>query len=451
MAGNKDQEIAAKLTSSKGEQAIKHSTVRKQVSNLYEYFDLRRNYAGNESPRQQLISLFSQHSSQLIQDGFGDYVPYNQMPPPEPPPFVLTGCLSLDSPYYMERSIDDEIRRLFSTYRTTPDKSVLCLRVTGSKGMGKSSLLVRMQRYLKENEDHFVAKVNLKEPQFSDCLGDFKALLYRFTYLVARALRPALETEPTPLKDHWDEAIVPGINATDYLQDLFEKIQQPKTLIIDGIDAILDHESTYAQFSEFLRYWFENKMKWVSAEEVVWPHIIMAYSTEPYANLSQPLGSPLQNVGISLALPEFTPAQVKAQAHRFGLQWDDATVTEVMKWVGGHPDLVNRTLHHLAVKSYGSGAVNAATIQHFFEDAVSEVNRNFDDYLFKNLDLLKRNKRLRDFFIKTLQEEPWRDEFTRFQLEKVGLVKIEGDQLLVRFRLYEEYFKIHLTVDNHDA
>lgn len=428
MAGQSDEEIAQSM-------GITEGTARKQCSNLYEDFKLPKN------SRKQLIELFAKHSPQLIQDGKNEYVPYKQLPPPEPPPFPLVGCLQLDSPYYVGRSIDETVRNLFSEHK---DSSSLCFRITGAKGMGKSSLLVRLRQYLEQTLNHCVVSINLNGTEFGrEGLENFNTLLYRFTYSIARAFRPAFKGEPPALKTKWDDTIIPGLNSTDYLEDyVFSQILGTKTLIIDGIDAILEHESSYAQFSEFLRYWYENKMKQVSAAKIVWPHIVIAYSTEPYANFQSPVGSPLQNVGIALKLPELTPQEVQLQARRYGLQWNEDTVTRVMDWVGGHPDLINRTLYRMTSEDRTSDQIDG-----FFKEVIDEKDREFDDYLLKHLKLFQDNQKLAGYFIKTLKQEEWRDEFARFQLEKSGLVKIEGDRLRARFKLYQEYFTKHLAVD----
>ncbi|MDY6783946.1 MAG: AAA-like domain-containing protein [Cyanobacteriota bacterium] len=439
MAGESDPDIADNTGLHKG-------TVRKHISNLYNDFNLARNYTGESNPRRQLLDLFARYASNLTQDGKTEYVPQDKLPPPEPPPYPLRGCLSLDSPYYVRRSADEKLHLLFSQHQ---DKSSIFVRVKGSKGMGKSSLLVRLRQYLEQELNHFVAIVNLSGSEFDQRgLEDFNTLLYRFTYLITRAFRPILDKEPPPLKSKWDDALIPGTNCTDYLEEyVFSQIPQAKTLIIDGIDAVLEHESSYAKFSEFLRSWYENKMKQVSAAPIVWPHIVMAYSTEPYANYQNPIGSPLQNVGIVLELPEFSPEQVRFQANQYGLKWDEVTVSQAMEWVGGHPELINRTLYRVA-----SNRKKNDKIDTLFVDVIAEKNRSFDDYLLKNLQLLRNsnNSALAQDFLKTLRHEEWRDEFGRFQLEKAGLIKIEGDELRVRFKLYQEYFKKHLEVDRDD-
>lgn len=439
MAGESDQYIAQNMKRT-------HGTVRKHISNLYKDFNLKKEFSDDLTPRRQLINLFACYASNLIQDGKTEYVPKDKLPPPEPPPYPLTGQLPLDSPYYVGRSIDEDLRRLFSNHKNKKDKSSLFFRIRGSKGMGKSSLLVRLRQYIEQELDHFVAVINLSGSEFGqEGLEDFNNLLYRFTYLITRAFRPYLDKEPPSLESKWDNILIPGINCTDYLNEyVFSPISKAKTLIIDGIDAVLDNQSTYTQFSEFLRSWYESKMKQVSADEIVWPHIVMAYSTEPYANYNVP-GSPLQNVGIPRELPEFEPKQVQFQAHQYGLQWDDATVAQVMEWVGGHPDLINRTLYQVASKKIGKDKIHV-----LFAEAIAETNRNFDDYLLTNLDLLRKHKNLDQFFIKTLKHEDWRNEFVRFQLEKAGLVRIDGEQLRVRFKLYQEYFTKHLGVDYDD-
>lgn len=437
MAGESCEKIAQNMD-------IADGTVRKHISNLYKDFNLSKDFDNDATPRHQLINLFALYASNLTQDGKTEYVPKNKLPPPEPPPYPLTGQLALDSPYYVGRRIDEELRICFSNHK---DKSSLFFRIKGSKGMGKSSLLVRLRQYLEQELDHFVAVINLSGSEFRPkALEDFDTLLYCFTYLITRAFRPCLDQEPPSLNSKWDNTLSSSISCTEYLNEyVFSQISRAKTLIIDGIDAVLDNESSYAQFSEFLRSWHQSKMTQVSTDEIVWPHIVMAYSTEPYANFKSPIGSPLQNVGIPHELPDFNPKQVQFQASQYGVQWDDATVAQVMEWVGGHPELINRTLYRVA-----SAQITKDKIDVLFAEVIAEKNRDFDDYLLTNLYLLRNNKKLYEYFIKTINHEYWRDEFVRFQLEKAGLVRIDGEQLRVRFKLYQEYFTKHLAVDYDD-
>ncbi len=68
-----------------------------------------------------------------------------------------------------------------------------------------------------------------------------------------------------------------------------------------------------------LRTWNETKMKLVvNRTKVIWPSVVIAYSTEPYPD-AKFKGSPLQNVGTPVELDEFTPKSILNLAKIYGL------------------------------------------------------------------------------------------------------------------------------------
>ncbi|MBE9146497.1 AAA-like domain-containing protein [Planktothrix mougeotii] len=408
-------------------------TIRKQVADLYALLEMKTK---GKQRRSELVELFSQYETELKQDGLTDYIPLSAIPPgsyPEP------GCLPVDSPYFQERETDKILKQAFQIYQ--PSQPLLLIRVKGCKGFGKSSALTHLRHFLEQEQQHLVGLVNLENfpPDTLDNLND---LVYQFTYAVTQEFKTGLKDhEPRDLKSSWNDDIAPGLNCTSYLQDyVFSKIHQPKTLLIDGMDAVLESQSTSFPFSQLLRSWYEEKMKKVTTSPVIWPHLVIAYSTEPYAKYDQIAGSPLQNVGRDLELPELTKAQVLRQAQMYGLKGKlEAQVEVLMEWVGGHPELVNRSLYELVKNSQ-------LTPNQLFNNAI-QLNGVFDDYLLTNLQRLQANPKLLDCFKKIITDQDCDDDIDRFQLVKIGLIQ-SSSTTSVPYRLYREYFKKYLGIQN---
>ncbi len=409
-------------------------TIRKQVADLYALLEMKTE---RKQRRSELIELFSRYEAELKQDGLTDYIPLSAIPPvnyPEP------GSLPVDSPYFQERETDKILKQAFQIYQ--PSQPLLLIRVKGCKGFGKSSTLTHLRHFLEQEKQHLVGLVKLENFP-PDTLNNLNNLVYQFTYAVTQAFKIGLKDDELPdLKSRWNDDIAPGLNCTSYLQDyVFSKIHQPKTLLIDGMDAVLESQSTSFPFSQLLRSWYEERMKKVTTAPVIWPHLVMAYSTEPYAKYEKIAGSPMQNVGRDLELPELTKAQVLRQAQMYGLKGKlDAHQVEVlMEWVGGHPELVNRSLYELVKNPQ-------LNLEQLFSDAI-QLNSVFNDYLLTNLTLLQANPKLLEGFKKIITDQDCDDDLDRFQLVKAGLIQSPLTPS-VPYRLYREYFKKNLGIKN---
>lgn len=351
---------------------------------------------------------------------------------------LLTGEVPLDSVLYIKGNADDICQRELTVGKEL-NKSVPFIRVKAAKGMGKSSLLDRIGQFLEVEKKEIVARVDLGTDAFgSDAFSDLEKLFYRFTEAVATAFAKSIPGLEAPeLKFAWDKYKPAGKNCTDYLEEhLFKKIaQKPKTLLIDGIDCILG-KPTQTDFLLVLRTWNERKMKRVDSSPVIWPSVVIAYSTEPYPD-AKFKGSPLQNVGTPIELAEFSSESILNLAKIYGLNWDLSEVNRLMKLIGGHPSLVQRALYQISQ--------NDISLE-IFESKATEINGPFSDYLLKYLELLEtpENEQLRVCFQQIIKGERSKDTFSKFQLEKIGLIRLNGNREAVRCELYGRFLEKNL-------
>ncbi|MDJ1179906.1 AAA-like domain-containing protein [Roseofilum sp. BLCC_M91] len=401
-------------------------TVRKHLSEVYKHFQI----AGKGSKQPKLLSLFIQHNPEMVAEDH----PLRAKIQKERPIPSSSGVLSVDSPLYVWRNIQDRIEQEF---RNLPYDQRLLLRIKGAQGLGKSSLLLRIEEWLSTELKHQVARIDLSNLE-DTVFEDLETFLYNFAYIVTQAFG----CNSDGLDDFWQKKIAVGIRCTDYLEAyVFSQIPDPKTLIIDGVDRVIGLEPIQSPFLQLLRSWHEQHMKKVSRDQqLVFPHLLLAYSSEPYAQYELS-GSPLDNVGLPLELHEFNDSQIESLAKKYDLKWKKQEVLQLKDWLGGYPELLNHAFYHIKQKGLNLNE---------FLDKVKQPDSPLIGHLQKKLSLLQDHPKLAQCFEQILQGQPCVNEFAKFQLEKAGLIKIENGQYQVRCRLYQEYFQEHRPVNHED-
>ncbi|MCC5611911.1 AAA-like domain-containing protein [Nostoc sp. CHAB 5834] len=412
LKGLSDTEIAEN-------RGITDATVRKHISTTCKAFGVKN--------RRKLISLCDTYKRELVIGNNTINQTKHMMQP-------LTGRVPLDSPLYLERAADEKCRQYLQAAQSR-EESLPLIRIRASKGMGKSSLLVRLCQFLERQQKQAIGFIDLGSIDLSE-FADLNQLLYQFTFVIAQKFSNKLNNHTPPdLKDYWRKDIASGLNCTNYLKEhIFSKIEQPKTLFIDGIDAVLGQEKTQNPFLNLLRSWNESEMKLISEVSIVWPSIVIAYSTEPYPEYGIK-GSIMQNVGIEIDLKEFSPDETLELAKRYGLDWSLNEVNSLRQLIGGHPALINRAFFEISQRD-----ITLAEL----EMKATSLTGPFRDDLLKKLDLLEPNENLKQCFKKILSGERCTDEFASFQLEKAGLIKVGQDEVRVACELYKKYFDLHL-------
>lgn len=407
------------------EMGTHRGTVRKQISKLYENFGVssRNDLPGERfSKRGDLINLFAKYKPEWVEGRTPDSVKIDP----------LTGIVPLDSPLYLFRTADERCRQALTADRRERS-SVPFIRIKGSSGMGKSSLLVQLRNFLEREENHVVGFVDFAEvTQDPAVFADIDLLLKRFTQAIADSFSQSVPTlNPPSLTKDWSNERSSGLNCSNYLEKhIFGPIQQQKTLLIDGIDEILGHDKPQNPLLKLLRSWNEQRMKVVSQSPIVWPSMAIAYSTEPYPELGIK-GSILQNVGLEVELPEFNAEDILTLASKYRLDWKKDQVKQLMELIGGHPTLVNQALYKISQEGMSWAELESqATLQ----------TGPFRDHLLNKFSIINENSDLKQCFDQILQGEPCNDDIAKFQLEKAGLIKINNEGVQVRFKLYQNYF-----------
>jgi hypothetical protein len=359
----------------------------------------------------------------------------------------LEGPVPLDSPFYVVRKVDEDCKTYLENSFSELEERVPFLRILGSEGMGKTSLLYRLRNFL-ENKGCVVGFINFESHEFaSEVFTSVEQLYYTFTKKVTEAFKQSVpDLTPPDLKEFWkkQEELAPPIRCTDYLNDnVFSKVSNVKknktlvTLFIDGLDRVIARKELH-EFLISLRTWNVEYMRRVKNQKIIWPSIIVAYSTDSYVTDGY-MSSPLYNVGTLMIPREFEKDEVLELAKRYGLvNWRvDKEVAFLMKLVGGHPVLINKAFYKISQEDM--------TLEQLDKQATLEEGP-FGDYLQKYMKILHSNREIREFFKKILEGDTdtgVRGRNTRFPLIRAGLIK-EQPEIKVSCELYRRYFKKHL-------
>lgn len=443
LSGMTDDDIAKFLDA-------RRNTVSKHISRTAEILGLRENKGNDKRPRyreklKEKISL--EDVDAILRKKFNseELLPlshYESLPP-------LTKIIPLDDPRYIEREADQKCFAILQEGSTRKDSRPL-IRLRSPK-MGKSSLLIRLQRKLTE-QGYIVGRVDLSDTApFEDAaFEDFDLLMRRLSEAIVRSFAEQLDELDFPeLEDYWKPNAGSGQNATSYLTEAFAKIEGHKVLLIDGLDRVLGKEKTQLPLFDLIRSWHENKMKLVIAKKpIVYPSMVLAYATEPYPAYGVK-GSILQNVGTVVELTEFSAEEIEELARKYKVRITKAQIEQLMKLVGGLPALVN-----CALQDFSHNYRNQSIDFNSFEEYSTQVNGIFWEHLAQHSAMLEEHPALLENFRKILRGETCEDEWSKFQLDKAGLITINGKEVKVKCELYQRYYARKFSVstmgESHD-
>jgi AAA-like domain len=340
-----------------------------------------------------------------------------QMPPlPVAEPELPGGQVDVASQFYVERG-QIEAR----CYEAITTAGAL-IRIKAPRQMGKTSL---MSRILRHAEQAGCLGVPLSfQVADSVVFGDLDRFLRWFAASVGRRLKL-----PNRLNDYWDEVFGSKDNCTAYFEEyLLPTLEKPLALCLDEVDMVFQHESIAADFFGLLRNWHE-----MGKSNDLWKQfrLVVVHSTEVYIpmHINQ---SPF-NVGLPIELPEFTADQVQDLAGRHGLTWNTSQIGRLMGMVGGHPYLVRLALYHIARGD--------TTLEALLRQAPTEAGL-YGDHLRRHLWNLEQHPELAAAVQQLVATEgPVRlPSVQAFQLHSMGLVDLQGNDVMFRSELYRAYF-----------
>ncbi len=355
------------------------------------------------------------------------------------------GPIPLDSPFYIDRS-PAEARACAEI-----SKPGSLIRIKAPRKMGKSSLMLRI---IDAAVDRGYRTVTVDFQQADEAVF---ASLDKFLRWLCVNIARQLKLEPN-LDEFWDEDMGSKVSCSLYFENyLLEHIDSPVVLVLNEVNRVFERAKIAQEFLPLLRFWYEQ----ARASEI-WQklRIVVIHSTEIYIALS--LNQSPFNVGLPIKLSEFTAEQVQDLARRHGLNWSDSyPIEQLMKMVGGHPYLVHLVLYHLAILLQNSGSVGDEPGEDLGRTQLQELLKAaptqsgiYSDYLRNQSIAIQQQPELAAAFHQVLDAKNsiHLEPLMAYQLDSMGLVKLDGNNCSLSCELYRLYFQEqNLCEDNFSA
>jgi transcriptional regulator with XRE-family HTH domain len=329
-----------------------------------------------------------------------------------------SGQVPLNSPFYITRSPMEE--RCYEHIH----KLGSLIRIKAPRQMGKTSLLARIiDKSQSQGDCAVILDFQLATQQIFVNSDKF---LRWFCASVSLALNI-----PNQVNDYWDLAEIVGsiMACKAYFEEyLLPTINRPLTLGLDEVDKIFEYPEIYRDFFGLLRALHEEGKR-----REIWQklRLIIVHSTEVYVPLD--INQSPFNVGLSVELHEFNYQQILELLQRHQLNWHETEVEQLMMLVGGHPFLLRLTLYHIANMNF--------TWTQILQDAMTSSSI-YIEHLRRQSLILTQEPELASAMKDLIHNHAAKlSTVIKFKLHSMGLIKLQGDSVLLRCNLYRQYFE----------
>lgn len=335
------------------------------------------------------------------------------------------GPLPLGSSLYISRP---PIESLVCQEMSAPGSLV---RIKAPKMMGKSSLLIRM---LNHAGDQGYDSVSLDFQHLSDRILETSTQFLRW---FCASVSHQLELEPR-LDQYWDDDIGSSMSCTRYLKRyVLEQQSNPLVVVLNEVDRLFEHRSAFRCFLPLLRSWHEEAKRTELMQKL---RLVLVYSTDVYLPIDS-VQSPF-NVGFPLQLPSFTLEQSQRLALSYGLAWAQGEsgadqLSPLQELTGGHPYLMQLACYSLyrGTVDLDSLLETAPTLAGIYRDHL----RYYLEIVQELPDLMAALKR-----VVTAEQSVILVPKFAYKLESMGLVRLQGNQVVPSCTLYRSYFRTQI-------
>jgi hypothetical protein len=254
LAGETDETIAAALY-------LEPSTIRRHIANVCKAFGFSNTEGEHYSYREELIDLFAQHRSELVNPQLIYRGKSASLEFPGSP-------LTIKSPFYVERPPIEE--QCLQEIR----KPGGLVRIRAPQYIGKTSLLHRILAGASEI-NFATVRLNLRQAEAA-VLTNLDTFLRWVCVNLSRKLNLLAQ-----LEDYWDsDRFGSLVSCTTYFQFcILEQLHQNLVLGLDEVDWLFEFPQIAQGFFALLRSWHEeaNNLQ-------VWQQLrlVVAHSTEGY-------------------------------------------------------------------------------------------------------------------------------------------------------------------------
>jgi hypothetical protein len=325
------------------------------------------------------------------------------------------GAVRAQSPFYVERHADDQLRHQLAGQGTTTT-------IQAGRQTGKTSLLTHAINAYQGGEGRIIyLDFHLADEASTENLTSFLRFL-------SEAIAEQLDLEWDVVDKYWQAARNPAQTFNRFLQqEILRRSEQPVLLAIDEADVLLGAEYQ-KHFFALLRAWDSRR-----AFDADWRklNLVMVISTHPYLLIDDVNLSPF-NVGLTIQLRDLSLDQVEDLNGRHGNPLAQNDIPRLMRLVGGHPYLVRQAYYTLV-----SERVSLADLLR----VASSPEGPFGKHLLFYLHSLKKNPALLTALGQFLRDQKLPDESLLERLAAVGLIQQEDGKWRPRCGLYGEFFR----------
>jgi hypothetical protein len=303
------------------------------------------------------------------------------------------------------------------------------IHIKAPQRMGKTSWLIRLLHHASAQGVRTV-RLNLKQAD-----GAVLTSLDKFLRWFCANLAYQLNLEPS-LADYWDDDLGSKVSCTHYIQHyLLQADTSPLVIALDETSHLFEYPEITREFLPLLRFWHEEANNLEAWQNL---RLVVVYATDLYIPLS--IHQSPFNVGLALQVPEFSPAQVLDLAQRQGLDWQSESskdLTSLMTMLGGHPYLIRLALYYLSCERIA--------LPRLLQDAPTQAGL-YSDHLQSYLVMLQQSPELADALrmVVTSETAIRLETITTYQLVRMGLVKMQGNEVTASCLLYRLYFRDRL-------
>jgi len=329
------------------------------------------------------------------------------------------GSVRLDSPFYIERELDQKAAKLIA-------KAGVTIRIRGNRQTGKSSALARLYQRARDlgQSAIYIDFQQLDEEQ----MKSLDSLLHHLALIIAQQLA----TNESPDR-HWQTALGPKDKLNQFLQkDVLARIEKPLVLLMDEVDRIFAFPYRN-DFFGLVRSWHSRR-----AIDPVWTrlNLVLAYSTEATLLIKDQTQSPF-NVGEGFHAHDLSRSQVEELNQKHGSPLKTVQEADLfMDLIGGHPFLVRRALYELVDRAQRFSELQACAL---------DDDGPFGDHLRYYWWWLKDSEERRAAMKSAILRGMVASDEGFFWLRSAGLVTGHSREAVqARCGLYRAYFKDRL-------
>ncbi|QIR36782.1 hypothetical protein HCG51_08515 [Tolypothrix sp. PCC 7910] len=299
------------------------------------------------------------------------------------------------------------------------------LRIKAPLQMGKTLLMSKILENAAKH-GHRIVTLNLRDATSADFTNLDKFLQWFCTSVTAMlGLTQSVE-------EHWLRSLGNSkIKCRTYFEKYLLPTDNPLTLALDEVDRLFPHREITGEFLGMLRTWHED-----AKTRDLWKQLrLLVLHTEVYTEID--INQSPFNAGKEIKLADFNQEQVQNLALQYGLRWDNNQIQQIMDMVGGHPYLLTKAFEQIVEQNM--------MLEQLLQTASNEAGI-YRNHLKRILNNLRQHPQLAIVLKKVITAtEPVELNFELnsdivVKLDDLGLVKLQGNKVLPRYKVYRQYF-----------